>query len=100
MSELAERLIKEVEIFGRHMEVLEIILKHGPIGIIKLSEMTGLPNHKIRYSLRVLEMEGLIKPSPEGAIATSKTEDFINQLGNILKELLHKMEEIYEKMPR
>ena len=100
MSELAERLVKEVEIFQRHIEVLSIINKNGPIGIIKLSEMTGLPHHKIRYSLRVLETEGLIKPSPDGAITTAKTEDFINQLENILKELLHKIERIYNNMPR
>jgi len=38
--------------------MLKIIMDDGPLGIIKLSELTDFPQHKVRYSLRVLEEEG------------------------------------------
>jgi len=100
VSEILNRLMDEIEIVDRHLRLLTLVREKGPIGIIKLSEITGWPHHKIRYSLRVLEEEGLIKPSKEGAITTPKTEDFINRLRNILEEMLKKLEGIYDDMPR
>lgn len=100
MQNVTDRLAKEIEILDRHLKILNIIKKEGPIGIIKLSEKTGWEQHKVRYSLRVLEEGGLIKPSQEGAIITSKTEEFINHLRNILKEMLKKLEHIYNEVPR
>src|SRR5216117_4552215 len=35
------------------------IMENQPIGIIRLSELLNFPQHKVRYSLRILEQEGL-----------------------------------------
>ena len=100
MPEILDKLEREIDIVERHLTILNIIVKEGPIGIIKLSEKTGWEQHKIRYSLRLLEKDGLIKPTPEGAIVTSRTEEFINELKNMLMKMLKKLENIYNKAPR
>jgi predicted transcriptional regulator len=69
---MLSNLRREIQILRRHVLILDLVLKHEPVGIIKLSAMSGLPQHKVRYSLRVLEQRGLIKPSQQGAVATDK----------------------------
>ncbi|OUJ18722.1 putative transcriptional regulator [Methanonatronarchaeum thermophilum] len=64
---LTENIEKEVKLLHRHIKVLNVAYKKGPIGMGQLSEITGIPKHKVRYSLRVLEREGYIEPSTEGA---------------------------------
>ncbi|OFV68807.1 MAG: hypothetical protein SCAL_000483 [Candidatus Syntrophoarchaeum caldarius] len=67
---LSDNLRDEIEMFKRHIIVLRAVIKEGAIGILKLAEVTALPTHKVRYSLRILEREGLIRPSYRGAVAT------------------------------
>jgi len=67
---LNDNLRSEIEMFKRHIIVLRAVIREGAIGILKLAEVTALPTHKVRYSLRILEREGLIKPSPQGAVVT------------------------------
>src|SRR5213596_899769 len=64
--------------------MLKAIMENQPIGIIRLSELLNFPQHKVRYSLRILEQEGLIKPSPEGAVTTDKLEEFLDYLKSVL----------------
>ena len=64
------RLVEEIELLERHVQILRLVVEKEPIGIIKLSEASNVPQHKIRYSLRVLEHKGMISPSPRGAVAT------------------------------
>lgn len=91
-------LRREIELLRRHVLVLDLVLKHEPVGIIKLSSMSGLPQHKVRYSLRVLELKGLIKPSQHGAIATDKARTYREKLheeaASVLREFETLMEEI------
>lgn len=93
-----EKLEEEIDVVGRHLMMLKIVKENGPIGIIKLSEKTGFPAHKVRYSLRILEEEGLIKPSPSGAVITEKTEEFINNFKNILSNIIKKLQELENKL--
>ena len=67
---MLDKIKVEIELLGRHIEVLDAVVEHQPIGIIKLSELLSLPFHRIRYSLRVLEQYGYIRASPTGAVAT------------------------------
>ncbi len=70
--------------------MLKTVMESQPIGIIRLSDRLGYPQHKVRYTLRVLEQEGLVEPTPEGAVTTEQTKPFLNQL----RALLDEMEEI------
>ena len=75
---------KELDLLGRQLDVLKTVKEQGPIGIIRLSQITAQPQHMIRYSLRTLERDGIIVPSPQGAIITEKAQD---TLDNLLKNL-------------
>jgi len=74
----------ELDILKRHIHVLKTLQEHQPMGIIKLSEITNYPQHMVRYSLRILEQDGLVEPSPHGAITT----DGVSETMNVLKKTL------------
>ena len=82
---MIDRLEKEVDMLERHLQVLKMVIENEPIGIVKMSNETGYPHHKVRYSLRVLEEENLIEPSSQGAITTDRTEEFVNDLINCIR---------------
>ncbi len=86
--EITYRLDRDVELLKRHLVILKTILENEPIGIIRISEITGYPQHKVRYSLRVLEQAGLIEPTPQGAITTGKVEETINEIKNALIKMV------------
>ncbi len=83
-SSLTGKIETELELLQRHVEILKAVKDHEPIGIIRLSEITGHPQHKVRYSLRILEQESLIEPSAQGAVTTDQLNDFIPHLKRIL----------------
>jgi len=88
----------EVDILKRHVEILSLVMKNEPIGIIKLSEMTGYPQHMIRYSLHVLEQEGVIEPSPRGAVTTKKLRIVIENLKKSLDNVNKEVENIIDML--
>ena len=77
----------ELDILKRHVHVLQTLQTKQPMGIIKLSEVTKYPQHMVRYSLRILEQDGLIEPSPQGAITTEKVNETIDKLKNTLEKI-------------
>jgi predicted transcriptional regulator len=86
-SILTNKIESEIELLERHVKMLNAIMEHEPIGIIRLSELLDIPQHKVRYSLRILEQEGLINPSPEGAVTTEKMQTFFADLKDILQHM-------------
>ena len=76
----------------RHLQVLKMVIENEPIGIVKMSNETGYPHHKVRYSLRVLEEENLIEPSSQGAITTDHTSEFVDDLDEKIDEIVDKMD--------
>lgn len=91
---LINKLELEMEMLERHLLILKYVIAHEPIGIMKLSEETGLPKHKVRYSLRVLEHEGLIGPSMHGAVTTDKTKKFVETLDERIANLNGKFQDV------
>ncbi len=83
-SALTSKIEAEIKLLQRHVAMLKAIMENQPIGIIRLSELLNFPQHKVRYSLRILEQEGLIKPSPDGAVTTDKLEEFLDYLKGVL----------------
>jgi len=77
----------ELDILKRHIHVLKTLQESQPMGIIKLSELTKYPQHMVRYSLRILEQDGLIEPSPQGAVTTGGVEKTMVILKNTLKKI-------------
>ena len=79
-SSIANVAEKELNLLGRHLDVLKTVKEQGPLGIIRLSQITGQPQHMIRYSLRILEKEGIILPSPQGAMVTDEVHETLGIL--------------------
>ena len=88
---LTSKFEKELDILKRHINILRIIKKEEPIGIIRLSEMTGFPHHKVRYSLRVLEEEGIIEPTVEGATIQQETLSYLLHFMDIIERMIQEL---------
>ena len=88
----------ELDILKRHVSVLKTLREKQPMGIIKLSELTGYPQHMVRYSLRILEQDGLIEPSPQGAVTTDNVDKTIDLLIKTLKDMKKTGEEIIKTL--
>lgn len=91
---MIDALEKEVDMLSRHLEVLRLVVEYEPIGIVRLSNETGYPHSKVRYSLRVLEEEGLVEPSSQGAITTGRTAAFLDDLDDQLDGFADRLEPI------
>jgi predicted transcriptional regulator len=78
----------------RHLIVLKHVVDSEPIGILKLAEETRIPSHKVRYSLRVLEQEGLIAASAPGAVTTDQTKPFLLELDSMIEDLAKKTQDL------
>ena len=91
---LAEKVIGELEMLRRHLIVLKFVVENEPIGILKVAEGTKIPSHKVRYSLRVLEQEGLIAASAPGAVTTDLTKPFLDQLDSMIGKIVEDATEL------
>ncbi len=78
--------------------LLKAVKEHQPIGIIRLSEKLDYPQHKVRYTLRVLEQEGLIRPTPEGARVTEDIEPFLSKMRVVLDEIGDTVDSLRESL--
>src|SRR3990170_4790649 len=97
-SVLASKVEQEVKLLQRHVSMLKAIVENQPIGIIRLSEMMNYPQHTVRYSLRILEQEGLIKPSADGAVTTDRLDDFLDYLKGMLDEVADTVQDLRKQI--
>lgn len=89
-----DRLADQVEKESRDLAILEAVIADGPIGIVRLAEETEIPEHKVRYSLRMLENDELVEPTPQGAVPA---EDIANRVADInggIDGLVERLEEL------
>ncbi len=97
-SNLFRKVIEDLEPVKRHVKIIKTLMAEQPVGIIKMSQSTGIPVHKIRYSMRVLEMDGIITPSSEGALLTPEFIDNKNKLVDEAREFLDDIESLYSEL--
>ncbi|MDI9394702.1 MAG: hypothetical protein QM426_04470 [Euryarchaeota archaeon] len=93
---MLENIISELELTERHLIVLRKVIEESPIGILKLAEVTGMQNHKVRYSLRVLEQANLIKPSAQGAVPGDAVPRFLQDFEQEINRINEKVSRIRE----
>lgn len=77
---MIERLARQLTKEERDLLVLETVLSHHPIDIPRIAEETGIDEHKTKYSLRMLEDDGLVDPTPDGAVPS---DDIRTRIGEI-----------------
>lgn len=59
---------------------------------MKLANEGGYEHQDVRYSLKVLEEDGIITPSNHGAITTERTEEFASGLDERLATLADRLD--------
>lgn len=91
---MLSRVEDEIELLERHIEILRRVIENEPIGIIKLSEISNMPQHKIRYSLRLLEQNKMIRPSRRGAVTTDMAKRFLENLPENIAGLIKRIESL------
>ncbi len=47
---MTDRLRTDLNLLHRHITVLMAVEEHQPVGIMRLSKLLGVPQHKIRYA--------------------------------------------------
>jgi predicted transcriptional regulator len=94
-----ERLRDQVEKESRDLSILGAVIDDGPIGIVRLAEETGIPEHKVRYSLRMLEDDGLVEPTPQGAVPVDGIAERVADINAGLDQLIERLEELESAIP-
>jgi len=94
-----ERLRDQVEKESRDLSILGAVIDDGPIGIVRLAEETGIPEHKVRYSLRMLEDDGLVQPTPQGALPADDIAERVAEINTGLDRLIERVEELEAAIP-
>ncbi|MFB6222449.1 MAG: winged helix-turn-helix transcriptional regulator [Haloarcula sp.] len=89
-----DRLENQVKKEGRDLSILEAVIENGPIGIVRLAEETDVPKHKVRYSLRMLEDDELVEPTPQGAIPAENIEERVATINNGIDHLVERLDEL------
>ena len=96
---MIEKLVDELELLERHILMLKITKENQPVGITRLSEILDIPKHKVRYSLRLLEKEGLISPSTEGARVTERYDEYMKDVESKLDDIVEMVERLKTELP-
>jgi len=93
-------LKEALRVLERHARILELVSDNEPVGIERLSELSGMEWHKVRYSLRALEREGIIRPSPRGAVLTEEAPERLRRVLEELRSLKEDFELLLERYER
>ena len=96
-THLVDRIANELDLLARNVDVLEQLTGKPPMGIIRLSEALHLPIHKVRYSLHLLEREGVIQPSADGAVVTDRAREFWTSLDESLDRMSGLIQHLKER---
>jgi len=93
---MVDRLRTQVEKEERDQRILRAVIEDGPIGITRLADETGVPEHKVRYSLRMLENDGLIEPTPNGAVPADDIDERLARINDGIDDIVERLEALRE----
>jgi predicted transcriptional regulator len=96
-QQLVDRIASELDLLARNVDILERLSGSPPMGIIRLSEALHLPIHKVRYSLHLLEREGVIQPSADGAVVTERAKEFWESLDRSMDKMSQLIQHLKER---
>lgn len=91
---MIDQLADEVALLERHLEILGYVLENEPIGIVALSDETGYAHHEVRYSLRVLEDNGVVEPTRQGAVTTDRAAEYFGEVNDTIDEAIERVDEM------
>ncbi|MCL4315076.1 MAG: transcriptional regulator [Candidatus Thermoplasmatota archaeon] len=90
---MLEQIGMSIERLDRCMRILSVVINTQPIGILKISELTGMPEHIVRYSLRIMQRYGIIEPSRTGAIVSPSLLDSRERLVDEIAKIEEQLDE-------
>ncbi len=93
-GDLIRSLSDDVKLLERHISILKTVMENQPVGLIRLSEMTGIPKHRVRYSLKLLEQQEIIHATPDGATVTDRYDGFMEEIAEYIDELTVKVKSL------
>jgi len=93
---MVDRLSEQVEKERRDQQVLRAVIERGPVGINSLAREMDLPEHKVRYSLRMLENDDLVEPTPDGAVPVDDIADRIDARNDGIDDLVDRLKDLKE----
>lgn len=82
---------EDLELLERHISILRTVKANQPIGLIRLSEMSGVPKHRVRYSLKIMEQQGIIIATSDGAVVSDNYDEFMASVAESVEELADKV---------
>ena len=91
-----DRLSEQVDKERRDLQVLRTVMEAGPIGIVRIAEATGIDEHKVRYSLRMLEDDGLVEPTPDGAVPADDIDASVTEMNEGIEHLVQRLRGVRE----
>lgn len=91
-----DRLSEQVDKEARDLRVLHTVIDHGPIGIDRIADETGVDEYKVRSSLRMLESDGLVEPTSDGAVAADDLADSLVAMNEGIDDLVERLETLRE----
>ena len=91
---MIDRLTEQVAKEARDLRILQAVIDHHPIGIVRISNETGIPEHKVRYSLRMLENDGFIDPTQQGAVPAEDIGERVGDINAGLDELAERVDSL------
>ena len=89
---MVDRLRTQVEKEKRDQRVFRTVIEEGPIGITRIAVETGIAEHKVRYSLRMLEADGLVEPTPDGAVLPEEIGERLERMNRGIDDLVERLE--------
>lgn len=93
---MIERLARQFGKEERDLLVLKAVLRHHPIEIAQIAEKTGVDEYKTRQSIRMLEDDGLIDPTPDGAAPAANIRTRLEEINTGLDSLIVRIDELCE----
>lgn len=87
-----ERVQKEAEILDRHVTIFKLISDKEPVGIVHLMNRSNYPLPKIRYSLQLLEEQGLIAETTKGYATEEDIEYVVRSEIERLESIKHRLD--------
>ncbi|WP_423744951.1 hypothetical protein V5735_02685 (plasmid) [Haladaptatus sp. SPP-AMP-3] len=82
-----DTLHRELELIERALGTLLLVSEHGPVGIRRLSRITEREHHEIRAALRLLEEEGYVESTPDGATIAPEARTFLAELDDDIDDM-------------
>lgn len=91
---MIDRVKRECDLLKRHVEILQVIDEMEPVEVYEISDRLDIPHHQVRYSLQILQHEGLTQTTDEGTVTSNRTEEFWKNLDDEIDEVVDMLKSI------